>query len=212
MRKHQESNVANKNYFEQIKDQDDVNGKDLINADEKKSSIYECSTRKSAEEIRCYTSNYGGATDEQEGKRITGRMNKNRNPIDGANMHKSDILFSSIYECSTRKSAEEIRCYTTNGKSRDGLCFRRPPYLLGLTIEEVGPFSPAALCPLPDRRRRRRTVQQQQQLTIRVNWSGLTPRQSENSTEARVANLYASLPSMSINCLPVLLRESAFRL
>ncbi|CAG8482874.1 2303_t:CDS:2 [Diversispora eburnea] len=30
--------------------------------------------------------------------------------------------------------------------------------------------------------------------------------------DAQVANLYAELPSMSINGLPVLLRESAFRL
>lgn len=28
----------------------------------------------------------------------TGRMNKNRNPIDGANMHKSDILFVKIHK------------------------------------------------------------------------------------------------------------------
>ena len=28
----------------------------------------------------------------------TGQMNKNRNPIDGTNMHKSDILFVKIHE------------------------------------------------------------------------------------------------------------------
>ncbi|RHZ80922.1 hypothetical protein Glove_130g32 [Diversispora epigaea] len=80
---------------------------------------------------------------------------------------------------------------------------------LGLRIEEVGPFSQAALRLLPDRRRR--LALQQQQFNIRILWNGLTPRQRGNSSQAQVANLYAELPSISINGLPVLLRENEMR-
>ena len=43
-------------------------------------------------------------------KSHTSQMNKNRNPIDGANMHKSDILFVEIHESeiSEKKSTAYI--------------------------------------------------------------------------------------------------------
>ena len=41
----------------------------------------------------------------------TGRMNKNRNPIDDANMHKSDILFVKIHKSEIPiDKSEKINC------------------------------------------------------------------------------------------------------